>query len=203
MVIYIYLLEAHNVNLIRGNMKAYRIQLAGYLKRLSKGDSLKDKNIEKSKEIQKIEKNFCSNCGIEDIQEDSNFCVNCGNRLTKIEKIIKKDSVVENKFNNKSPVLALVLSFFVPGLGHIYIHKFKKGISYLIIITGLFVLPNIILFNDTNYIIMIIANSIFIIDFMIYIYNLIDVYKIAKMMRNGENKINTLSRKNDTQIYRN
>lgn len=186
MVVYIYLLEAHSVNLIRGYMKAYRIQINEYFKRLLKRDSLKDKKIEKNnEEIQKIEKKFCSNCGIEDIQGDSNFCINCGNKLTKIEKITRKDSIIENKLNIKSPILVLVLSFFIPGLGHIYIHKFKKGISYLIITVGLFVIPNIILFNDTNYIIMIVANSIFIIDFIIYIHSLIDIYKTTKIMRNG------------------
>lgn len=172
-------------------MKLYRKQIIGYLNILSKKESTihcakeDEKIAENNIKIKKLEKKFCTNCGNEDIGEDSNFCDRCGSKLTKIEQIIKKDATVENKFNNKSPILALMVSFFIPGLGHIYIHKFKKGVSYLIIITGLFALPNIILFNDTNYMIMIAANSIFIIDFIIYIYSLIDVYKTAKIMRNG------------------
>jgi len=79
----------------------------------------------------------------------------------------------------------MILSFLIPGLGHIYIYirTFKKGISYFIIIIGLFVLPNIILFSDIDYAIMIAANSVLIIDFIIYIYGLIDVYKTTKKMK--------------------
>ena len=168
-------------------MRLYKKQVIGYLNRLSKKESrqyeIKDKKIiENGIEIKKLEKNFCPNCGNK-TTEDFNFCDHCGNKLTETEQIIKKDSTIDNKLNNKSPILTLLLSLLIPGLGHIYIHKFKKGISYFIIIIGLFILPNIILFNDIDYTIMIAANSIFIIDFIIYIYSLIDVYKTTKKMK--------------------
>ena len=61
---------------------------------------------------------FCGNCGCE-VAEGAKFCSNCGNR-------------VEVK-NSKSIYIALVLTFFISGLGSIYAGNKIKGLILLIL----------------------------------------------------------------------
>ena len=58
---------------------------------------------------------YCSNCGSE-LADDTKFCPKCGNKI---------------KTNHKNIYLALILSFFITGLGSIYAGKTKKGLILL------------------------------------------------------------------------
>lgn len=65
--------------------------------------------------------NYCQECGKELISPNAEICPNCGVRL--------KEIVI----NRRSPVIALILSFFICGLGQIYNGQFGKGIAYFVI----------------------------------------------------------------------
>ncbi len=65
--------------------------------------------------------NYCQECGKELISPNAEICPNCGVRL--------KEIVI----NRRSPLIALVLSFFICGLGQIYNGHFGKGIVYFVI----------------------------------------------------------------------
>ena len=73
---------------------------------------------------------FCENCGKE-IPNDSAFCPECGFK-TRIPVVTNNPPVV---YNEKNMVLALILSFILPGLGIVYAENFKKGI--IIFLAGL------------------------------------------------------------------
>ncbi len=65
--------------------------------------------------------NYCQECGKELISSNAEICPNCGVRL--------KEIVI----NRRSPVIAVILSFFICGLGQIYNGQFGKGIAYFVI----------------------------------------------------------------------
>jgi|GEM_PF-3830359 len=47
----------------------------------------------------------------------------------------------------KDPFIALILSLILPGLGHIYAGESSKGLIYLLIYIGIFVVAGILLFS--------------------------------------------------------
>jgi len=63
----------------------------------------------------------CPECGKELVSENAEICPNCGFRL--------KSAPAEEK----SAILAAILSVFITGLGQIYNGQLKKGIAYLAI----------------------------------------------------------------------
>ncbi|WNY28904.1 hypothetical protein MmiEs2_11170 [Methanimicrococcus stummii] len=113
--------------------------------------------------------NFCSNCGESVLREDAKICYNCGARLTEDEPISSGPSASGQNQNynepprgvpnynappraqyvqadQKSPFIALLLSFFWVGLGQLYNGKFWKGILFQIsfIIGLLLLIPGLI-----------------------------------------------------------
>lgn len=107
---------------------------------------------------------FCLNCGTK-INEESEFCPNCGTN--------QESGAVPF---NKDPVIVMILSFLITGLGHYYIGlKNRALVIFLIsIIIGLFGLFNWILLILT-----IVVNLIFKI-FVIY-----DSYNCTIKLSNG------------------
>ena len=83
---------------------------------------------------------YCPDCGAELVNPDAEICPNCGGRLKPVPATEQK----------KNPVIALILSIIVTGLGQIYNDQLGKGILYFVIalICGLLimVLIGIILF---------------------------------------------------------
>lgn len=129
---------------------------------------------------------FCKECGIEVIQEELNtetkFCTNCGFKMPKSTKFCpecgsptpgnsqaKNTPVVVNA--SKSPGLAAILSFFIVGLGQIYIGLTKKGILLFIgaVISGFLML---ILIGWITWL-------------LIWGYGIYDAYNSAEKMNQG------------------
>lgn len=98
---------------------------------------------------------FCANCGSE-IDEKAEICPKCGVRVKQIP--VYRDL--------KSSGIAVILSFFIPGLGQIYNGQIGKGILFMIIA---FILA---------------ISMILLIGFILYpifwIYNMYDAYKTAE-----------------------
>ena len=83
-----------------------------------------------AQEQKKVNKTkFCTNCGTE-LSEDAKFCPECGISPTEQPNYGQTRSLVKT---NKSPLLAVILSFFLPGLGQAYLGLIKKGIILFII----------------------------------------------------------------------
>ena len=136
---------------------------------------------------------FCPNCGTE-IAEDIKFCPQCGfgigpseeSHQTKFCKSCgKKINInaevcpycgvrVENypATQEKSIVIAAILSFLFPGLGHLYNGLTHKGVSFIIayIISAVLV---VILIG-------------FVLVFIVWIWALFDAIKTTEAINNGE-----------------
>ena len=125
--------------------------------------------------------NYCFNCG-EAYKENAVVCSNCGRPAPQESKEQEngKNEQTENENINaeqvytgtkkpvqiKSTFFALLLSFFIPGLGQVYNGKFWKGIFFMIAIFAgaFFIIPGII----------------------IWIWGLYDAYTEAEQINNGE-----------------
>ena len=69
---------------------------------------------------------FCSKCGAE-VPASSRFCQRCG-----AEQPAAAAPVVLVARGPKSPILALILSCFISGLGQLYNGEIGKGVGFLI-----------------------------------------------------------------------
>lgn len=96
------------------------------------------------------ETQFCSNCGYK-IPKGIKFCPECGNSITGIPNSNSNVNPLMNNSNNnfnpmmnneKNPILAAVLSFFIIGLGQMYLGLIKKGLILLLaaVICGILML---------------------------------------------------------------
>ena len=81
---------------------------------------------------------FCPQCGFKLVQEEkpqTKFCANCGKKIDINAEICPHCGVrVANvkSYEEKNVLLAAILSFLFPGLGHLYLGLNKKGISFII-----------------------------------------------------------------------
>lgn len=98
--------------------------------------------------------NYCSNCG-EPLKEYAIVCSNCGKPVpgqsevhgTESENERKSETRAEEKVHaeqvyseniprntnqTKNTFFALILSFFIPGLGQVYNGRFWKGVGFMI-----------------------------------------------------------------------
>jgi TM2 domain-containing membrane protein YozV/ribosomal protein S27AE len=113
---------------------------------------------------------FCSNCG-EEIDLNAEICPKCGVRLIGPPKATptKEYRVIVEE---KSPGLAAVLSFFIPGLGQIYNGQIGKGLLLLVLAmlsAGLI----IIIIGIIPYLI-------------IWLFSIFDAYSTANRINRGE-----------------
>lgn len=101
---------------------------------------------------------FCKYCGSK-IDAEAEICPKCGVRLKKVE-------------SEKSPAIALILSFIFPGIGQLYNDQKSKCVK-LIIISIICLVLSIIVIGAFLY-------------FIVWIYGMYDAYKSAKAINNGE-----------------
>ena len=108
----------------------------------------------------KTQTKFCQSCG-KNIDVNAEICPYCGFRVAAIVPSQKKDIL-----------LTAILSFFLPGLGHIYNGLTRKGISFLIvhIVSAFFTTIGIG----------------FVLMFIVWVWALIDAIKTAEAINRGE-----------------
>lgn len=114
--------------------------------------------------INEKETQFCSKCGSE-MPKGTRFCPNCGTP-SGIPQPMNFSPVKRH-----SPVLAAILSFFITGLGQLYIGLTKKGI---ILFVGL-VISSILTIIMIGWIFWL----------FIWFYGIYDAYNSAEKMNNG------------------
>lgn len=130
---------------------------------------------------------FCPNCGTKVEQmatanevenqtvasQNTKFCTNCGDQIDVNAVICPKCGVqIAGTTEEKSPILALILSIFFPGIGQFYNGQPKKGII-LIIAAIISVALFIIMIGAVLYLI-------------VWVYALYDAYTSAVSINNGE-----------------
>ncbi|MDO5831509.1 MAG: zinc-ribbon domain-containing protein [Methanobrevibacter sp.] len=121
---------------------------------------------------------FCPNCGFKLTQEEkprTKFCQNCGKKIDINAEICPYCGVrVANvrPSEEKNVLLAAILSFLFPGLGHLYLGLNKKGVSFIIayIVSGILIL---ILIG-------------FILALIVWLWALIDSIKSTEAINKGE-----------------
>ncbi len=132
--------------------------------------------------------NFCGKCGAklhdevktsdikagpknDDNGRHTKFCNNCGEKIDINAVICPKCGVKIASINEKSPILAAVLSFFIVGLGQVYNGQIKKGVILFIaeIISGLL----FIIFIGV------------VLCLIIWVYGMYDAYRSAQDINNG------------------
>lgn len=112
---------------------------------------------------------YCFNCGHE-LDGDFKYCPECGQDLS--GKVAGSDSMPVKSSGEKSIILAIILSVFLPGLGQIYLGLDHKGAIFLIayVISAILIL---ILIG-------------FLLCFVIWIWALIDTIMSTNALNRGE-----------------
>jgi TM2 domain-containing membrane protein YozV len=118
----------------------------------------------------------CVECGkefnLESNANISDFQCECGGDLKYVAQNYPENqkNYVENK--NKEPILSLILSFFIVGLGHLYNGQTEKGI--ILLIAG-FVFAGLSLF--------LVGIPFFL---AVWLYGMYDAYQSAVKINRGE-----------------
>ena len=121
-------------------------------------------------EIDETGTKFCRNCGFE-MPKATKFCPECGNPTDNAPSMAGTIPSQAFVMSEKSPGLAAILSFFIIGLGQIYLGLNKKGIILFLaaIVSGVLML---VLIG-------------FVLWFIIWVYAIYDAYNSCMKMRNG------------------
>ncbi|MDL2261613.1 DUF5683 domain-containing protein [Methanimicrococcus sp. OttesenSCG-928-J09] len=137
-----------------------------------------------------MSQNYCSNCG-EPLKEYAIVCSNCGmpakeqgthektesasnhsehtDNTEHFEETVHAEQVYEKRPKADQPkntFLAVIFSFFIPGLGQVYNGKFWKGVLFMAatFIGSILIIPGLV----------------------IWIYGMYEAYKEAEKINNGE-----------------
>ena len=120
---------------------------------------------------------FCPKCGFNFNQNETQtkFCQSCGKKISVNAEIcphcgVRVAGIVPGE--EKNVLLAAILSFFFPGLGHIYNGLTKKGISFIIA----YIVSAILIFILVGVVLMLI----------VWVWALIDAIKTTEAINRGE-----------------
>ena len=145
-------------------------------------DDIKDeiivKNDDKKSEIVPVESEnykFCYNCGNK-LSSDFKFCPACGQNLNL--PVSKSDKVKTLNGGEKSLLLAIILSIFLPGLGQIYLGLDNKGAIFLIA------------YIVSAFLILLFIGIILV--FVLWIWALIDTITSCNALNRGEEVVDKL-----------
>ncbi|MBI0583255.1 MAG: TM2 domain-containing protein [Methanomassiliicoccus sp.] len=139
---------------------------------------------------------YCPNCGTE-LPDNSAFCANCGANLTSggAAPVYPAQPYQYSALPLKSELISILLAFFIPGAGHLYLGKWVRGIIFLVSYFGLNIVSGVLLFNaignlanasDPNFILnisndlLVMISVISVVTFIIWIINLVDAYLLTK-----------------------
>ncbi len=120
---------------------------------------------------------YCSNCGAL-IDEKAEICPKCGVRVS--EPPISRISTIPEK---RSAALAVVLSFFIAGLGQMYCGKVARGVGILVLSILMFLIFGFAAGSNPN---SSDAAFLFLLWILVYIWNIYDAYKLAGKINRGE-----------------
>ena len=113
---------------------------------------------------------ICEDCTIN--LAGKNYCQDCADELVQENNNTEQKHHHRSQTEIKSPILALVLSVIIPGLGHFYLGKIEKGVILLVaaIISAFLIL-------------LIIGAALYLI---VLLYAVYDSYTTAEKINRGE-----------------
>jgi TM2 domain-containing membrane protein YozV len=114
---------------------------------------------------------YCPQCGNE-VQQSSSFCPKCGSTMNPNSTAANNFYTASVMVNKKSEGLALILSFFIPGVGQMYVGRIGRGAAILI---GFYLSIFIIIAFALVLLLLPIL-----IPFVIWLFGVIDAYRLAK-----------------------
>ena len=144
---------------------------------------------------------YCSNCGNQ-ISDEQQFCEKCG---TKVAGPAQGSQHVVN-VRDKSAGIAAVLSFFIMGLGQMYVGKIVRGLlfllGYIVFAVFSYAFVFLVLFSNIDDFVygdgplfdpgalglFVIVNIVYLV---VWIWNIFDAYKLANeyndyLIKNGK-----------------
>ncbi|MGN0093043.1 MAG: zinc-ribbon domain-containing protein [Methanobrevibacter sp.] len=130
----------------------------------------------------------CPNCGWEN-RDDEKYCHACGSPLPREDKAIVPDNPDEGKVNagpsgkpekQYSEVKPVLLSFFISGLGQVYLGFPDKGYAQIKIYVGLLILILVLYFT-----VPLMIFAIFVFAFLWWLQVLMDAYATARALNEG------------------
>jgi len=122
---------------------------------------------------------FCENCGAQ-ISENSAFCDNCGAKVGEQGPVAVAAGQADQgtppgqpvtasfPVQQKNPVIALVLSLLISGVGQMYNGHWKKGVLLLIVYIVLWIV-------------------FWPLAVIVWIFGMYDAYTMARKINTGEN----------------
>lgn len=121
------------------------------------------------------EAKVCPSCGVQLVALQTKFCSSCGSQIDINAEVCPSCGVSflpPRVAEEKNVVLAAVLSFLFPGLGHLYLGLNTKGISFIVayIISAILIL----------------AIIGFLLVFIVWLWALIDSIKCCESINKGE-----------------
>jgi TM2 domain-containing membrane protein YozV len=146
---------------------------------------------------------YCQTCGTE-LPDDATFCTNCGAKVgaTGPTPVSPPPPYYGQPYGApysqvplKSEIIAIILGFFFPGAGHLYIGKIVRGIIYLVTYFGLNIISFALIWDEVTRLMettdptaipdltggsWALVSIIGLVTFVIWIVNLIDVYLLTK-----------------------
>ena len=120
---------------------------------------------------------YCSNCGAS-IDEKAEICPKCGVRVS--EPPVSRIPIIPEQ---KNVGLAVVLSFFIPGLGQIYCGKVARGLGIIVLSILMFLMFGFAAASNPNSSDAAVPLLLWI---LVYLWNLYDAYKLAGKINRGE-----------------
>ena len=102
---------------------------------------------------------FCDRCGTR-VSDDAKFCPNCGKQL--------------RAGSDKNIYIALILTFFITGLGSIYAGNVKKGLILLII-------------RIATALLTLLAGIFFIVSMLVWAYGFYEAYRDVQIANGHQN----------------
>jgi TM2 domain-containing membrane protein YozV len=151
----------------------------------------------------------CPSCGKTVADESMQFCPACGYSFTNQPPQPYPPSPYgpqpygQPAYPQKSVIIALILSFFIPGLGQLYIGKIKRGVAFIVTAVIISVFSSLLTmnidYNDVEALKDLFTNPAFIAvmlaSFGLWAFNMFDAYRQTK-------KYNDASMRNDLARFR-
>lgn len=144
----------------------------------------------------------CPNCGRTVTDESMGFCPACGHSFVQQPNQPYPQygprPYGPSTYSKKNGAVAIILSFFIPGLGQIYVGKIKRGVAYILTAVLLSVISSALTigidYNDIQAVNDFILSPSFIVLVLIslgfWLFSMYDAYRLTT-------KYNEASMRND------
>ncbi|NLX47948.1 MAG: zinc-ribbon domain-containing protein [Euryarchaeota archaeon] len=128
---------------------------------------------------------YCSRCG-NHAKEGAQFCDRCGAQLSGGQQQYGQPPNFTHQYypERKDPLIALILSILLPGVGQIYVGRVLRGLLILLLVPLFSVFPAILMFAvvSTGSVSGALMTGVVlvIVSIALYIWQIVDAYRLAE-----------------------